>query len=142
MYSLQILVRTKSVTIVSWVLAPPGSNCIPFRATDSVDNFDQVKIPCNGTMPVLHSLLQVSHLSLEYRVTSLTRTPPPVGPYSSPMPRALWCSYGGGCCFVSEVPLYSHALSQVIQQPSRLDRKCASAHLRYAVVLRRACIQS
>ena len=27
-----------------------------------------------------------------YRGTSLIRTPPPVGPYSSPMPRDLWCS--------------------------------------------------
>ena len=27
-----------------------------------------------------------------YRGTSLIRTPPPVGPCSSPMPRALWCS--------------------------------------------------
>ena len=27
---------------------------------------------------------------LVYRGTSLIRTPPPVGPYSSPMPRDLW----------------------------------------------------
>ena len=27
---------------------------------------------------------------LGHRVTSLIRTPPPLGPYSSPMPRNLW----------------------------------------------------
>ena len=29
-------------------------------------------------------------VSIDYRGTSLIRTPPPVGPYSSPMPRDLW----------------------------------------------------
>ena len=29
---------------------------------------------------------------LIYRGTSLIRTPPPIGPYSSPVPRDLWCS--------------------------------------------------
>ena len=32
---------------------------------------------------------------LRYRGSS--KTPPPVGPYSSPMPRDLLWSYGGGC---------------------------------------------
>ena len=31
-----------------------------------------------------------------YRGTSLIRSSVPLGPYSRPMPRALWCSYGGG----------------------------------------------
>ena len=34
-------------------------------------------------------------LGLYYRGTSLIRTSPPVGPYSSPVPRDLWWSYGG-----------------------------------------------
>jgi len=35
--------------------------------------------------------------SNQYRGTSLIRNSAPVGPYSSPMPRDLWWSYGGGC---------------------------------------------
>ena len=31
-------------------------------------------------------------VSLHYRGTSLIRKRLPLGPYSSPMPRALWCS--------------------------------------------------
>jgi len=37
------------------------------------------------------------------------KTPPPVGPYSSPMPRALWWSLGSGLFLMSEVPLYWYA---------------------------------
>ena len=32
-----------------------------------------------------------------YRGTSLIRSNPLVGPYSRPMPRVLWWSYGGEC---------------------------------------------
>jgi len=31
-----------------------------------------------------------------YRGTSLIRKRNPLGPYSTPVPRALWCSQGGG----------------------------------------------
>ena len=31
-----------------------------------------------------------------YRGASLIRNRPPLGPYSRPLPRALWCSWGGG----------------------------------------------
>ena len=41
-----------------------------------------------------------------YRGTSLIRNTPPVGPYSSLMPRALRWSWGGRQFLVSEVPLY------------------------------------
>ncbi|KAJ1475979.1 hypothetical protein T484DRAFT_1966882, partial [Baffinella frigidus] len=42
-----------------------------------------------------------------YRGTSLIRHQLPFGPYSRPMPRALWWSLGGGGRFLmSEVPLY------------------------------------
>jgi hypothetical protein len=34
---------------------------------------------------------------LRYRGSSLIRNTPPVGPYSSPMPRELWRSWGSGC---------------------------------------------
>ena len=33
----------------------------------------------------------------DYRGTSLTRKCSPLGPYREPMPRAPWCSKGGGC---------------------------------------------
>ena len=33
---------------------------------------------------------------MRYRGTSLRRNSAPLGPYSETMPRALWCSYGGG----------------------------------------------
>ena len=35
------------------------------------------------------------------------KNPPPLGPYSRTMPRALWQSSGGGQFLMSEVPLYS-----------------------------------
>ena len=41
-----------------------------------------------------------------YRDTSLIRNRLSLGPYSRPMPRALWWSYGGGRFLMSEVPLY------------------------------------
>ena len=41
-----------------------------------------------------------------YRGTSLIRSNPPVGPSSSPMPRDLRGSYGGGHFLMGEVPLY------------------------------------
>ena len=40
----------------------------------------------------------------EYRGTSILRNSTPLGPYSRPMPRALWWSYGGSG-FLCEVPL-------------------------------------
>ena len=42
-----------------------------------------------------------------YRGTSIMRTPPPLGPYCRPMPRALWWLQGGGLFLMSEVPLYA-----------------------------------
>ena len=45
-------------------------------------------------------------LSPVYRGTSLTRNRTTLGPYSRPMPRALWWSYGGWRCLMREVPLY------------------------------------
>jgi hypothetical protein len=41
-----------------------------------------------------------------HRVASLIRNRPPLGPYSTTMPRALWWSYGVGVFLMSEVPLY------------------------------------
>jgi len=41
-----------------------------------------------------------------YRGTSLIRNCLLLGPYSRPMPRVLWCSYGGGLFLMSEGPLY------------------------------------
>ena len=41
-----------------------------------------------------------------YRGTSLIRKRLPLGPYSRPIPRALWWSMGGGLFLMSEVPLY------------------------------------
>ena len=40
-----------------------------------------------------------------YRGTSLIKNSAPLGPYSSPMPRPLWRSWGGGRFLMSEVPL-------------------------------------
>ena len=40
-----------------------------------------------------------------YRGTSLIRKRLTVGPYSRPMPMALWCSWVCGCFLMSEVPL-------------------------------------
>jgi len=40
-----------------------------------------------------------------YRGTSLIKNSHPLGPYSRPMPRALWWSQGGMRFVVSEVPL-------------------------------------
>jgi len=36
------------------------------------------------------------------------KNPPLVGPYSSPMPRDLWWSWGDWVFLMSEVPLYTH----------------------------------
>ena len=41
-----------------------------------------------------------------YRGTSLIRNRLLPGPYSRTMPRALWCSWGGGRFFISQIPLY------------------------------------
>ena len=40
-----------------------------------------------------------------YRGTSLIRKRPSPGPYSSPMPRALWWSWDVGLIFMSEIPV-------------------------------------
>jgi len=40
-----------------------------------------------------------------YRGTSLIRNAPPIGPYSMPMPRALWWFWGGVLFLMSVVPL-------------------------------------
>ena len=45
-----------------------------------------------------------------YRGTSLIRKRLALGPYSSPMPRALWWSEGGRRFLMSEVPLYGCSL--------------------------------
>ena len=50
-----------------------------------------------------------------YRGTSLIRNRPPVGPYSSPMPRTLRGSQGGGCFLMSEVPMYGDHLAADIR---------------------------
>ena len=52
------------------------------------------KYPCNA------------NTAATYRGTSLIRNTPPVGPYSSRMPRVLGGSQGGGLFLMSEVPLY------------------------------------
>jgi len=44
---------------------------------------------------------------LIYRGASVIRKRPPLGPYSRPMPRALWWSLGVWRFLMSEVPLYS-----------------------------------
>ena len=59
---------------------------------------------------------------LPYRGTSLTRNSTLVGPYSRPMPRALWWSKGGGVVFYErgtpvvrahyELHLPSHLVSE------------------------------
>jgi len=41
-----------------------------------------------------------------YRGTSLIRERTLLGPYSRPMPMALWGSLGGGLLLMGEVPLY------------------------------------
>ena len=49
---------------------------------------------------------EISVTSPGYRGTSLTRNRFPLGPYGSPMPIAIWWSYGGGGgVLMSEVPL-------------------------------------
>ena len=48
-----------------------------------------VVICSSRTSPTVE-LLAVGGLNSKYRCTSLIRTPPPVGPYSIPMPRDLW----------------------------------------------------
>jgi hypothetical protein len=40
-----------------------------------------------------------------YRGTSLIRPPPPVGPYTRTMSRAVWWSQGGVPFLMSEVPM-------------------------------------
>ena len=42
-----------------------------------------------------------------YRGTSLIRNSLLLGPYSRTVPRALWGSWGGGLCLISEALLYS-----------------------------------
>ena len=42
-----------------------------------------------------------------FRGTSLIRDSPPPGPYSRPMPGALWWSYEGRWFLRNEVPLYN-----------------------------------
>ena len=61
------------------------------------------------TIPSAFGQLSVSNLSAvcQHRGTSLIRKHLPLGPCSSPMPRTLWWSLGGGCFLVSEVPLQS-----------------------------------
>ena len=67
--------------------------------------------PFNGAFPVRTGSSSVSLLTTA-GITGVPRsqeTPPllgpdsrtmAVGPYSKPMPRALWWSYGGGGCFL------------------------------------------
>ena len=43
------------------------------------------------------------------RGPSLLRDHPPLGPYSMPLSRALWRSFGGGLLLMSEVALYRNA---------------------------------
>ena len=62
-----------------------------------------------------------------YRGTSLIRNSPPLGPYrgpySRPMPRALWWSEGGWRFLMSEVPLYHVVLRGVVLPPALASRK-------------------
>ena len=51
--------------------------------------------------PLLLCAEEVSY----YKGTSLIRKRPPLGPHSSPMLRALWCSLGVGRFLKSEGPL-------------------------------------
>jgi hypothetical protein len=46
------------------------------------------------------------HYSPPYKVTSLTKNNPLLGPYSRTMSKAIWWSYGRGVFLMSEVPLY------------------------------------
>ena len=41
-----------------------------------------------------------------YRGTSLLRNCFPLGPYSRPIPKVLWWSWGGGAFLMREVTLY------------------------------------
>ena len=49
----------------------------------------------------------------------LMRSPPPAGPYSSLMPRALWWSWGGERFLVREVPRYPHTASSAAGHAER-----------------------
>ena len=69
---------------------------------------------CRGQLPAIGTLRdslssasqRVPHSEESvYRGTSLIRNQPPMGPYSSAMPRALWRSSGGGRLLTSEVPM-------------------------------------
>ena len=54
--------------------------------------------------PFYTALLHFNRVA--YRGTSLIRTPPPLGPYDTLMPRALWWSQTReGVLLMSEVPL-------------------------------------
>jgi hypothetical protein len=56
----------------------------------------------------------------DYRGTSLVRNSSPLGPYTRPMPRALWWSQGGGHVFMSEVPLSFRVLGGALVLISEL----------------------
>ena len=66
--------------------------------------------PCRTTGGTLHGVVSPEFLDYDvgialYRGTLLIRKRPPLGPYNSPMPRALWGSWGGGRFLMREVPL-------------------------------------
>ena len=46
-----------------------------------------------------------------YRATSLIRNCHSLGPYSRPVPRTLWWSWGEGLFRMSKVPLYTPAIT-------------------------------
>ena len=60
-------------------------------------------IPRNGGGGAFPSVPALNRCSLRCRGTSLIRNNPTLGPYSRPVPRALWWSWGG--VRMSEVPL-------------------------------------
>ena len=76
-------------------------------------------------LPRLEGLVQITSLGggRAYRGTSLIRNSPPLGPYSMPVPRALWWSQGGMLFLMSEVPLWG-AHTESVSQEARVWMCC------------------
>jgi len=89
------LLASKTVGLCLGASAHPGGGaCSSSRVTPvlyrgTAQRLRSLSLPRRPAPHFRHSPWKV-HMGLIYRGTSLIRTPPPVGPYSSPMPRDLW----------------------------------------------------
>ena len=75
------------------------------------------------------NLSRCCQLQLSSRVQgflSLIRKRHPVGPYSRPMPRALWQSYGGGQFHMSEVHICASSHSAPLPMTSKVSPQTPS----------------